>query len=238
MHKHRKWTSYLSKRNIKKRIKSINKSTDITLKNNKKRLLITICFSLFIGIIFGLITLKMLKQEDIEHGNTLQTGTEVQREDRTEEKMKEFEPINIFVIQGGVFSEEENAKSRIKQFEKLHFPAISWERDGTYYIFSGMYTSEEKAKQFVKEMDAQGLEVYVKEWDINVGKQMVTEMDYNWIQTFVDIWYQSLKSLDISNDRLDEEWNNLIDSSHQLSQSFSDLRTTIREMINQSKSKN
>src|SRR5690625_614444 len=112
-------------------------------RKSKKQFILAITSSVFIGVIFGIIILNMIKQEEQHHALLSNTGNGDigSEEDSDNEKntnndhvdSTKLDSINVFVVQGGVFSEEENAKEWEEKFNNIQFPAMRWYRDQNYF---------------------------------------------------------------------------------------------------------
>src|SRR5690625_1250445 len=120
MHKKRKLPDRIVKKKQINKIKPIKRPTQTLVSKIKhhqqfKKIVFAISSSLIIGLVFGLITLKMLKQEDPEQANILNSSASKQ-EEQSEENITQFDSIGVYVIQGGVFSEKENASQWAETF--------------------------------------------------------------------------------------------------------------------------
>lgn len=213
-------------------------SRKIKINPQMKKIFFAIGTSLLIGIIFGFITLKMVKQEDPENKSILHTTAHENREDNNEENtnMMTFDSLHAYVIQGGVFSEKENADKSAQSFHALDFSTVSWERETDYYLFAGIHASEESAKLLADEMIKENLDVYVKKWEIEGGQIDVTEADKSWLLTFLELWKSSLHSLENNNGISIEEWDQLLNDSNGLSPkmlNFVDEIQTYKEQLEQ-----
>lgn len=192
-----------------------------------KRVIIAICSSLLIGTIFGLVTLQMSKQADHHNAEILHSTT--LDEDGTSSGT--IDSFNVYVIQGGVFHEEENATQWKMKFENLQFKAFTWKRADEYYLFAGIASNMESAKELADKMDKQGLDVYIKELTIDEKTIKGTEADYVWLQSFIDQWQASLNSVHEGTGLLADDWITLTEKTSGLSDQIQGFNDTIIQHV-------
>src|SRR5699024_3849241 len=149
-----------------RRIKNTNIQNRISASNvrvGKKRnffrecnLAIVACIST--DVIGSFTTWTMIQicgnvEHDVTHTNN---QTPVMHEELTkndnnkQQEQKEhytLEPIHTYVLQGGVFSEKENAQQLAKKFQKNHINTIRWKRDQQFFLFAGIASTNEQAEQ-------------------------------------------------------------------------------------------
>lgn len=77
---------------------------------------------------------------------------------------------DVFVIQTGAFSTEEEANGWKDKLVSAGTPALVWNRGEYYYLFIGQAPSKEEAQAIAAGIDK---ETYVKEW--NVTGEMKTD---------------------------------------------------------------
>ncbi len=224
MHKNRKFPNRFSNQPKVKKVNKIKGSThtvsrSLTITPQMKKIFFAIGSSLIIGIMLGFITLKMVKQEDPENKSILHSSAQETTEENNDgnTSMATFDSMNTYVVQGGVFSEKENADKSAQSFHALDFSAVSWERGSDYYLLAGIYASEETAKLSADEMAKENLDVYVKEWEIEGGQINVNEADKDWLATFLELWKSSLESLENNNGLSIEKWEQLLNNTNGLS---------------------
>lgn len=234
MNKQKKWVKRSKKSNLlpkKSNIVNLKNKRDHPMMSRKaKQLIFAICSSLCIGTIFGFITLQMSKQEDPHHATILNSSTGNEREEKS---VKQIESFHVYVVQGGVFSEQENAKQWGGKYEKLDFPAVPWKRDKEFYLFTGVAETAEIANQYAQEMDEQGLDAYVKEWEVRAVNNDLSETDLNWLNSFLAQWQKSLQS--IGNDRVIEEWIDFTEGAQGLSEPLQKFNDTITHHVQELK---
>lgn len=221
MHNNRRWSELNGEQNKPVTIKQKHPLT-FRLRNHHqfKKIIFAVCSSLLIGLTFGFIILNMLKQEDPEQASILNTSTANQQEDQENGDTKQIDSVEFFVVQGGVFSEQENALKWAESFNDNGFPAVDWQRDGNYYLFTGVFQTEESAKLVANQMDKQGLDAYVKQWETLNGQLTLTEAENAFLQSFIEAWDESLQSLEKEGGLSNEKWEALINTDQAYSPEF------------------
>lgn len=194
-----------------------------------KHAIIAICSSLMIGITFGLLFLSMVKQEEGQLVDILHSSTTDVSEGEREEHPLSLEPLQFFVVQAGVFTNEQNAKNFSKTFSDLSYPFFLWERDGQYFVFTGIAATEKKANNRAEKMDEHDLEVYVKHWEIDRNNELSKE-DQKFIETFFQLWEQSLTNVDRDEKVAMNEWNDFI-KMNDVSENIAPLKENIEQTI-------
>ncbi|HLR80524.1 MAG TPA: hypothetical protein VK119_08110 [Bacillota bacterium] len=124
-----------------------------------------------------------------------------------------LEPIHTYVLQGGVFSEKENAQQLAKKFQKNHINTIRWKRDQQFFLFAGIASTNEQAEQMTKTFVDRGLDVYVKEWSIPEIDLQVTEQEYDWLRAFQNQWEKTVKIRSEGGTVPTKEWEELLEDS-------------------------
>lgn len=229
MKKQGKWPKQYKKNPILNKPKKITKITPF-MNRTVKKIIFAVCSSLFIGTIFGIIILQMSKQEEPNDTTLLNISTNGNQEQEEEKQIKQLDAIYLYVVQAGVFSEKENAEQWGTKYKNLRFPAFSWQRNNEYYVLTGIASTEQIASQYAKEMDSQGLDVYVKEWEISEVKQQVTEVDYQLLHSFVEQWRDALHTFE-NDGKSDKEWSNVFKQTNELSDPFQQFHETVLQSV-------
>ena len=211
MHKKNRW-SELKVKEVKKNLAKPKHSLAFRLKNHHQfnKIVFAICSSLLIGLTFGFIILNMLKQEDPEQASILNATTANKQEKQINGDTSPFEAVEFFVVQSGVFSEQQNALNWAESFKKKQVPVVVWEREGNYYLFAGVFQSEASAKSFADQMDELGLDAYVKQWNTKEGQLALNKADHAVIQSFLKTWKESLQSVEKDGSLAQEGWDHLL----------------------------
>src|SRR5699024_5908234 len=171
--------------------------------------------------------LSMVKQEEPQFASTLHSETsDTDEEEKQDTPETQVDSFQFYVVQAGVFSEQENAEEWGDNFTDLSFSALTWEQGGQYFVLTGLGTTEADTKKQAEEMEEHDLEVFVKEWEVTHKSSEMNEQDVLFLQKFLTAW----------NDTLDEgyedsNWHTLIEMSG-LSEETETFRMTIEDMIN------
>lgn len=168
-----------------------------------KPILITISAALSIGVIFGFLMLQMVHQDEEEttyHVYATSEGSE----DEEEQTTINLPGLQLFVHQGGVFSNKENAEQYSKQLTKKNIPFVIKEEDGQYFVWMNVHQTETAAKKHIVEMDKQGMEVYVKEWTIPASTISVTEQAAIWLESFAPVIQTGLEDGAVSQEKVEK----------------------------------
>lgn len=173
----------------------------ITTHRQFKPLLITVAGSLFIGIIFGLIVLQMVNQDkNQEAENVHATSLSAENTDESTKNSIDLSAITVFIHQGGVFSTAENAQEYSKELQQAQIPFIQRENDGQFFIWMNIAETEQQAKSQADEMDKQGIDVFIKKWEVPAAAVELDEKSGKWLQSFQALYNTSLQadSIDIN----------------------------------------
>ena len=125
---------------------------------------LTVFFAVVLGTSFGFIMLKLVITE-----NTIEKDQPVMAEKQAEEKIQtpteevKLASIPASIVQGGVFSSAESAKTIQEELVQKGVPAQIIELDGKAYIYLGVADSIEHAKAIGSQLKSKGVEVFAKE---------------------------------------------------------------------------
>src|SRR5690625_719976 len=92
----------------------------VTTHRQFKPLLLTVGASLSIDIIFGVIVLQMVNQEEEQEVENVQ-ATSLSVEETANDTV-DLQAVKVFVHQGGVFTNAENAEEYSKQLQQAKVP--------------------------------------------------------------------------------------------------------------------
>ncbi|MFP7493492.1 hypothetical protein SFC66_06855 [Terribacillus saccharophilus] len=79
-----------------------------------------------------------------------------------------FSDLTAYVVQGGVYNQEDIGLDVVQKYADAGIPAVLWEKNGQFFLLSGMAGSKEEAESLGSQLQAQGYESYVKTWDPGV----------------------------------------------------------------------
>lgn len=134
-------------------------------------------------------TIAPLPEEDVNKDGDEKIGNE-------QISSVSLDAISAYVLQGGVFSERENAETSAKVFGDAGFPTSIWSRENNYYLIVGIANTKEKAQEIGIELDQHDLETFVKEWHTKEMDLQLSEEEHTWLTSFVNVWNNSLDSVD------------------------------------------
>lgn len=170
---------------------------NIQYKRQMKRIAFAFSSALMIGIIFGVVILNMVKQEEQHLPSLLHAKTETEKaEERDTPVLDPIESLQIYVIQGGLFTEQENSKKWENKFRNMNVPVLIWERSDDYYLLAGIAHSHDDAKELAHTIKETGLDVFVKEWEVVTMNDSYTDEEYEWVQTFISFFDNILSEKD------------------------------------------
>lgn len=193
-----------------------------------KPLMLTVIFALVIGVIFGIFILQLTKQAGPV--SQMEKLEEVQQE-RPEADMQKVDGLSFYVIQGGVFSNKENADKAAKAFQAANVSAMQWETEEGIYLFAGIAAAEAVAKESAGKMKDADLEVYVKPWEIGAVQAPLTEYEHKWLLQFMETWQAALEQGSEEEKQLTEEWQGLLKTEEQSDHTSLELIGQLQEKI-------
>ncbi|WP_297989421.1 SPOR domain-containing protein [Anoxybacillus sp.] len=126
--------------------------------------LLAIALAVVLGTSFGLFVLTIIPTT--ESASSTVTLQQEQKEEGSVAQRTE----TVFVIQGGVFQNDEAAKAYVQKIKAQHRPSVTV---GTQpvYVFLGMALTKEEAKQLASLYEPLGIETYVKPWDVSLNEK-------------------------------------------------------------------
>lgn len=103
-----------------------------------------------------------------------------------------FGRLSAFVLQGGIFSDIENAKLWAENFKQHNLYPYIWKRDEYYYLFASIAKDKDSADKIKEQVDDEQLEIYVKEWEATSATITASKEEIEWLQAYYDLWVSSL----------------------------------------------
>lgn len=199
--------------------------------SKKRKFIIPVILALFIGIIFGYILLYLFTNVGNEQNN-YNLGLEENEENNAEIEAThdsiqyETDELSAFVLQAGMFSEQENAKERQKNFEKQNIKSMIWEREGFYYLFVDVSSTKKEAEEKINNFQ-EDIDLFIKEWNLPSHILNVSEAEKQWLKEFHNLWKQT-----VARKNLSEEWKQLLDVGGKL-QNLSSFISEIKQLLTQ-----
>jgi stage II sporulation protein B len=166
-----------------------------------KSVFFSILLAVVIGTSFGFLVLKLVITENVDGQKVAMPSTEVTSPTDSNKPATaatgslQIQPIETYIIQGGVFSTIESAKIEEQRVKQLGVPAQIIENNGQAFLFLGLADSLDKAKSMGAVMKANGIEVFAKGYTLpetNVTK--LTEAEVK-LLTEMEAVYQTLAAL-------------------------------------------
>lgn len=186
-------------------------------KNNKfshfKPILIAILSAIGIGSILGFVMIRLFVGIDSEL--TAQGSNALPIVDPDDNKSVEtdqlvLEPIDAFVLQAGVFSDQANAEAWNEKFAEAGLASMIWEKDDQYYLLTGLANEKESAKEMLAELKEAGdFDIFVKEWSTDQAELELSQPEAEWFQSFRDQWTKALAKVDSQEALSTGDWEDL-----------------------------
>lgn len=210
-------------------------------KNNRfshfKPIVIAIISATVIGSVLGFVMLRMFVGIDHEltgQSPDSQPVTAVNADgdkQQAEAKPVTIDPINAYVLQGGVFSEQANADEWAGKFKESGMPSLIWEADEQYYLFLGMAEEKEQAKNLIETMkESTEFDVFVKEWSTDEAEVELSDEAQQWFQSFHDQWAKALTNVNNQEALSPTDWEPLVKGYPKDSEQASSLVEAISNM--------
>ncbi|MBP1968803.1 stage II sporulation protein B [Virgibacillus natechei] len=218
--------------------KSFNKK--IKLKPFKP-VMLAISSAVVIGSILGIIMLRMFVgiESDIAQGNNNLPVAGVDNEDNgnnTEAGLSTFSngSIDAYVLQGGVFSEMENADEWVENYDQAGLHSLIWEVNDQYFLLVGLANTDDQAKQFANDITAEeGFEVFGKEWNTAEREVELIEEEAEWLQAFEENWHEALGSLENEEIFIVDEWEGLVENYPEETDRLASLNESISSFLDE-----
>ncbi len=204
------------------------KKGNIKLTRKTKGLILTICTAVLIGFLFGMLSLQMTKQEALPGEAKVYNSTQTKEE---EQGVKTMKGMSFYVVQGGVFQDQNNAEKWAAAFTEKGFSAFKWQKDDQIYLLTSIATSFEDATNIAGQMQAQDLDVYVKEWEIEPYKVELPSSDYMWLEAMIQLWEKSLQLLEKEDTIPHDEWETLVKEKGLTTEAVLSLQQTIGQLL-------
>jgi len=200
--------------------------------------------AIMIGTIMGMIMIHLftnLADAGEPEDHTAVTSTLPKEDEQTKEEEDEgnnekegqavLSGMNAYVLQAGVFSNQENADDSAKEYDKAGFITVIWERDEQYYVLVGISETKDKGIDVAEEVGSNDLDIYVKEWMTEKSQAKLDKSEEQWIKAFEKQWETTLGLLEKEKKIPVEEWASLIKNLQLQSESVQAVEETINEFL-------
>lgn len=207
-----------------------------------KPLVVSSLSAIVIGVLLGFIVLRMsIGGQEVQQGSASSSPSEVIADDSNEDKGNsdlqatsvELKQLQAYVLQVGVFTEEENTGDAVDLLEKNGFAAIVWENAEQYYVFTNIFSTEEQAKNSVDQLEKKEIENYAKLWTVDKQTIDATDEEVAFLQDFVETWEETVEKH--TNNEVDSinSWEKLVDEMPESEENAQDLIDYLDENIQQ-----
>ncbi|GGB28193.1 hypothetical protein F3157_00790 [Virgibacillus dakarensis] len=184
---------------------------------NYKTIIISAVSAVLIGICLGIIMLHMFDGVGHEANSGMDnsgladtSSVSNNTDDKSDQNGSSYsvEQLNAFVLQAGIFSSKENAAEWSGKFKNAGFPTVIWKRDGQFFLLAGIADTKEQADLFSAEFT--DFEIYAKEWNTKKTEIKVTAKEHEWLQSFTDLWRDSVKKVGAGEALSADAWQKLV----------------------------
>ncbi|GEM_PF-6571400 len=162
--------------------------------------ILTTVIASVVGVFLGMTILKLfvfMDDEPVAENNYSEEITSAVPDENMETDGYEVPALSVYMLQAGVFMDKDNAEEWLSYYETNQLPHIIWEQNNQYYLFTGIYSTEDEAKLEAEEWKEEGYEIFVKPWSTSDGGMNLTAEEGKWLKQFVDVLQTSLQEKDI-----------------------------------------
>ena len=71
--------------------------------------------------------------------------------------------IDAYIVQVGIYKQEENANEMVAKLTQLQKPNYKYQKDNNYIIITGVFLTEEEAKNMGNDISANGITCVIKQ---------------------------------------------------------------------------
>ncbi|MHA6252115.1 hypothetical protein [Oceanobacillus sp. CAU 1775] len=154
--------------------------------------LFTVLAASMIGLLYGYGALHMFAFMDDDTTASVEVKEVSQPVSVAETESTALPELSGYVLQAGVFSTEENAIDWQVNTLPDHIPSFIWEQDTQYYLFSGIFETEELAKIKASEYQDTNLEFYTKKWTTTNSELQLTTEEKVWLEELLAVWNSTI----------------------------------------------
>lgn len=213
---------------------------DLKGSSHLKTIAVAVISAIVIGTFLGFIMLNMFDgigtaTNGDSGSGSVSTVDSNNSETAENESAFDLDPLQAFVLQGGVFSDEENASDWVHKFQKADHPALIWERDSQFTLLTGIASNEGQAKELAKDFSDE--DIYVKEWATEKTDITVTKAEAEWLKAFADVWEDSVKTLSDDSSFTTDAWDQLLDEFPKQAQQLTTFQEELQKSLDQVKKK-
>ena len=216
-------------------VKSTNKGK---LKRNPvwKTILISGGSAVLVGTLIGFFIFRMFLQVDTptsaeNPSQTTPAVTPAEKEEASPDVIAvTLASLETYILQAGVFSDQENADPLIASLKNLNIPSVFFDRDGEFYLMAGVASSEDAAQALAASLSDNQAELYVKAWGTQTKDIEMTEAEREWITAFQAFFEEQLQQTESNQPIAEEEIAALVDKAPAETVAIDELLSSITEM--------
>lgn len=163
-----------------------------------KPLIMAVISAVIIGSVLGFTLIRMFVQVDSPSSAngaipTVGGVNNAENSVTVSTESYQIEPLQSYIIQAGIFSEEPNAVEWQKKYTDLDIKTIIWQREDQYFLLAGVAPTKELGQSIAESLSQQGnVDLYVKEWSTADGEVELTKEEVQWIDSFHSFWQTEL----------------------------------------------
>lgn len=87
--------------------------------------------------------------------------------------------INAYIVQIGIYKQEENANEMIKKLIDLQQPNYRYQKDNNFVVIAGVFLNEEEAKKMGNVISEKGITCVVKQVNFTSDfKEVIEQQNY------------------------------------------------------------
>ncbi|WP_430785005.1 hypothetical protein VBD025_09970 [Virgibacillus flavescens] len=219
------------------------KTSKQKIKKTYKHIFIAALSAILLGIGLGIFMLNMFTNIDtppVQGKGTSDTNSAIDSsknlgEEVTVANLSTFTlpKLEAYVLQGGLFSEESNAKEIQDAFNVPGFPTMLWKRDNNFYLFTNITKTKEQSDSLKTMYKEANLETYVKKWSVGEAEVELTEAENQWITNYQELWNSSLKILSSNQTISTSDWNKWLSDYPEGGKNSSSFYSNVKGLVTQ-----
>lgn len=87
--------------------------------------------------------------------------------------------INVYIVQVGIYKQDENANEMIKKLTDLGKPNYKYQKDNNFVVITGVYLDEEEAKEMGNGISEKGITCVIKQTKFDSSfKEIIKNQNY------------------------------------------------------------
>jgi len=202
-----------------------------------KPILLAVCSALMIGSVLGFIMLRTFGGIETEQVNQTTNQIPAVSDDSDEQQEDNngqagdtsfvLEPVDLFVLQAGVFSDQSNADQWQQTYESSGVSTLMWERDNQIFLLASPAATKQHGNEMADGIEE--LDIYVKEWSVPEREISGTQEEKEWLESFQEQWNRSLTTWEEEDVLNASEWQSIVENAPE-SERFQTLIEAVADM--------